>query len=205
MRIRAFRYDGGFYVYTAKVFDLAAANLLWLAGCIPVVTAGASFSALYHVAVRSVRYGERTVFREFWRVYRRDLKQSVPAWCGAGVLYFMLFLNLGIIREQPPSLILLFFIVLFVFLLAWLTVICCYLFPAISTFSMPLMWQLRLSLYLSVKHLPLSFLLTAMFAAVYFSMIGMPLLVLILPAVFSLFSSYIIEPVLEKHLPKDGN
>lgn len=204
VRIRAFRYDGDFYTYTAKIFDLVAANVLWLIGSLPVATAGASFCALYHVVVHSVRSGERTVFKEFWRVYRRDLKQSLAPWCFALAMYFVLFLNLGILREQTPSLLILFFIVLFVFVLAGLTVVCCYLFPAIATFAMPTKWQLRLALYLSIKHLPLSLLLIAMFAALYFSMLAVPLLVLALPSVFALFSSFLLEPVLAKHMPKDN-
>lgn len=203
VRLSAFRYDGSFYTLTGKVFDLVVADLLWLIGCLPVVTAGASFSALYHVIVTSVREGETPVFREFWRVYRRDLKETVPVWLCCAVLYFVLLLNFGISRDQPASNFFLFCIILFVALLVWLTVICCYLFPAIASFSMPVLWNVKLAVYLSFKHLPLSLMLAAMFAVIYFSLTAVPALIVILPAVFSLFSSFIIEPVLEKHLPKD--
>lgn len=202
VRMSAFRYDGSFYTITGKVFDLVVVNLLWIVGCIPVVTAGASCSALYHVVMESVRKGETTVFREFWRVWKRDLKETVPVWLCCAVLYFVLFLNLGIAREQPASNFFLFCILLFAFLLVWLTVLCTYLFPAIATFQMPVLWNVKLAVFLSVKHLPLSLMLAAMFAVVYFSMMAVPLLVLVLPGVFTLFSSYILEPVFEKHMPK---
>ena len=39
---QAFEFDGNFYTLTAKCFDLMALSLYWLAGCLPVVTAGAS-------------------------------------------------------------------------------------------------------------------------------------------------------------------
>ena len=204
VRVSAFRYDGGFYTYTAKIFDMLLLNFLWLIGCLPVVTAGASFSALYFVTVHSVRGDGDGVFGEFWRVWKRDMKASIPLWLAALALFFVLLLNLGILRAQPPKLIWLFFIVFFALVLFFLTVFCCYLFPAMATFDMPTRWQLRLALFLSVKHLPLSLLLLGMFAAIYFSMLAVPLLILVLPSVFTLFISFLIEPVLAKHMPEDS-
>ena len=200
---KAFSYDGGFYTYTSKIFDMLLLNLLWLIGCIPVITAGASFSALYFVTVHSVRGDEKGVFKEFWRVWKRDFKDSLPVWLIALAMYFVLFLNLGILREQEPKLIWLFFIVFFVLVLAFLTVFCCYFFPALSTFQMPKKWLLRFSFYAEIKHLPLSLILGAMFAGMYFAMMAVPWLIVVFPSVFALFSSFIIEPVFAKH--KDEN
>jgi len=202
VRVSFFRYDGGFYTFTSKIFDLLLLNLLWLAGCLPVVTAGASFSALYFVTEHSVRRDEGGVFREFWRVWQRDLKQSVPVWLVVLAMYFVLRLNLGILMNQPPRLLWLFFIVFFVLILAFLTVFCCYFFPALSIFQMRVKWLIRFSLYAEVKYLPLSLLLGLMFAGMYFSLAALPWLILVLPSVFALFSSFILEPVFSKHMPK---
>ena len=197
-----FRYDGDFYTYTAKIFDMLLLNLLWLVGCLPVVTAGASFSALYFVTVHSVRGEGGGVFREFWRVWKRDLKASIPIWLACLAMFLALMLNFGILRAQPSRLIWLFFIVFFALVLLFLTVFCCWLFPAISTFDMPLKWQLRFSFFAGIKHLPLSFLLGLMAAALYFAMMALPWLIAVVPSVFALFSSFILEPVFSKHLPK---
>ena len=77
---QAFEFDGNFYTLTAKCFDLMALSLYWLAGCLPVVTAGASFSALYAAVSRSVRQDVGAVSQKFWTAYRRDLKASIPLW-----------------------------------------------------------------------------------------------------------------------------
>lgn len=202
VRVSAFRYDGGFYTYTAKIFDMLLLNFLWLIGCLPVVTAGASFSALYFVTVHSVRGDGDGVFGEFWRVWKRDMKASIPLWLAALAMFFVLLLNLGILRAQPPKLIWLFFIVFFALVLFFLTVFCCYLFPALSTFSMPMKWQIKLSFYAMIKHLPLSFLLGLMFVSLYLAMTALPWLIVVIPSVFALFSSFIIEPVFSKHKPE---
>lgn len=197
-----FGYDGAFYVYTSKIFDMLLLNFLWLVGCLPVITAGASFSALYFVTLHSVREDGKGVFREFWRVWKRDLKQSVPIWLAALALFFTLLLNLGFLREQEPGMLWLFFIVFFVFILFWAIVYCCYLFPAICTFNMPLKWILKLAGYLEFRHLPLSLLLGILFVTIWFSMLSFPWLILVLPSVFALFSSFILEPVFVKHMPE---
>ena len=197
----AFRYDGNFYTYSAKIFDMLLLNLLWLIGCLPVVTAGASFSALYFVTVHSVREDGDGVFKEFWRVWRRDLKASIPVWLAALAMLFVLMLNLGILSAQSPQLIWLFFMVFFALVLFFLLIFCCWFFPALSTFSMPLKWQIKFTFFAEVKHLPLSFLLGLMFVVIYFSALALPWMILVLPSVFALFSSFIIEPVLAKHKP----
>lgn len=202
VRSEAFRYDGAFYTVAAKVFDMFVLNLLWLIGCLPVVTAGASFSALYYVTLHSVKEDGRGVCREFFRIWKRDLKETIPVWCAVLATLFVLLLNLGILRDQPPRLIWLFFIVLFVLILAYVIVFTSCVFPAISTFRMPVLWNVKLAFYITVRHLPLSFLLAAMFFTMYFTMTAFPWLILLLPSVFSLFSSFILEPVFSKHMPE---
>ena len=202
VRAEPFRYDGSFYTITAKIFDMILLNLLWIIGCLPVITAGASFSALYSVTLHSVKEDGKGVCQEFFRVWRRDLKDSIPVWCAVLATLLVLLLNLGILREQPPKLVWLFFIVLFALILAFVIVFSSCVFPAISTFSMPVKWNVKLALYITVRHLPLSFILAVMFFTMYFAMTAFPWLIIILPSVFALFSGFILEPVFSKHMPE---
>ena len=67
----AFGYEGAFYTYTGKIFDLMLASVLWLLGSLPIVTIGAANSALYASVSRCVRMDIGEVPAQFWKSYRR--------------------------------------------------------------------------------------------------------------------------------------
>lgn len=198
-----FGYEGALYVYTGKIFDLMAASVFWLLGCLPVITAGASFAALYAAVSRSVRRDEGTVGARFWKSFRQNLRPSLPVWLGAGGALFLLLLNVGIISSHTESLTGLFFIVFYLLLTAFVVTVCCYAFPALSRFDMPGGWIVKLALYLTVRHLPTSLLLLALFAAAYLLLLWQPLLFFIVPGVAALSASALLEPVLERHMPSE--
>lgn len=74
--------------------DLVLLNLLWLACCLPVVTVGASTTAM-HYCVRKMVSGEPYgVWRSFWSSFRANWKQATGIWllllacgliCGADI------------------------------------------------------------------------------------------------------------------------
>ena len=68
---------------------LIAANLLFLLGCVPVVTAGAAWAALYYTLFKTLREGEVNPFRTFWQGFRDNFRQATAAWgllVGLGLL-----------------------------------------------------------------------------------------------------------------------
>jgi uncharacterized membrane protein YesL len=77
-----------------------------------------------------------------------------------------------------------------------------YGFAALSRFDMPLAWMLRLSVYLTFRHLLRTLGLIALFAAAYLLLLVQPLVLLVLPGVYALLSSMLIDPVLELHMPR---
>lgn len=70
--------------------DLLILNLLWALCCVPLITVGASTTALFHVA-RKLAAGEPCrAASEFFRAFRRNWRQATPVWlmlAGAAVLF----------------------------------------------------------------------------------------------------------------------
>ena len=197
---QAFEFDGNFYTLTAKCFDLMALSLYWLAGCLPVVTAGASFSALYAAVSRSVRQDVGTVSQKFWTAYRRDLKASIPL----GLLALgALLLNTGILLEKASGPAGLFFVLFYGLAALVLLTAACYAFPALSRFDMPVGWIVKLSFYLTFRHLPVSLLVLMLLAVSYLALLRAPMLFLIVPGMSALVSSFLIDPLLDRHMPRE--
>ena len=75
--MKLFNYDSPFWSFMSRLADLIILNLLWIVFCIPVVTIGASTTAMYRVTLNMVRGEGSGVVRMFWDAFRLNLKQAV--------------------------------------------------------------------------------------------------------------------------------
>ena len=198
-----FTFDGSFYTITGKIFDVIAVNVYWLLGSVLLVTAGAAFSAMYEAVTKSILGDQGSVSKVFWRAYRRDMKASIPIWLMYAVAVFLLMLNFGIIRENATGLVGLFFQVLYSALVLFVLTAMCYVFPLLSRFEMPWGWHVKLSLYMTVRYLPKSMLILAVFLLSYFLIWKQLAFAFVVPAIGTLVSSYLLEPLLDRHMPEN--
>ena len=60
------------------VADVMILSVLWLVCSLPIFTAGAATTALYYASIRSVRQ-EGSVFKDFFRAFRDNFRQSLGA------------------------------------------------------------------------------------------------------------------------------
>lgn len=74
---KIFNYDNLFFRVTGKIGDLFILNLMWLIGCLPVITIGASTLAL-NVVVEQMQNGEEGYLcRDFWNTYKKQLRRGI--------------------------------------------------------------------------------------------------------------------------------
>ncbi|MBE5866344.1 MAG: DUF624 domain-containing protein [Lachnospiraceae bacterium] len=65
-----------------KMTDLIVLNLLFVICSLPVITIGASLTAMYAVSLRSVRYGDGYVVKTFFKHFKQNFVQATLAWMG---------------------------------------------------------------------------------------------------------------------------
>ena len=73
-----FRPYGPVWNFFNAITDVLLLSLLWCACSLPLITLGASTTALYDAAVHGIRYREPGLYRRFFRTFRREWKTSVP-------------------------------------------------------------------------------------------------------------------------------
>lgn len=73
---KLFSPDSPITIFLTKLADLMIINLLWLLGCIPVITIGTSTTALYRCVMLYRKDGDIPIVKEFWKAYRANFKQS---------------------------------------------------------------------------------------------------------------------------------
>ena len=79
--------DNALMITMTQITDCIFLSIFWLLGCIPVVTIGASFAALYDATYRAFRQGSGTAGAVSWKCIRKTGKRALClrlfSWRGA--------------------------------------------------------------------------------------------------------------------------
>lgn len=98
--MRFFDLDSPFMSGLNKLADLVILNLITLLGCLPVLTAGASLTAMHYVLLKMVRNEEGYVFRDWFKSFKRNFRQATVIWIIFLAAGTMAALDLWIIQEN---------------------------------------------------------------------------------------------------------
>ena len=80
-----FDINGKFFGFLEETADLVLLNVLFLICCIPVITIGASKTALYDMTRRMAAKREGYLVRGFFRSFSQNFKASTMIWLGYAV------------------------------------------------------------------------------------------------------------------------
>lgn len=154
--------ENPFFEFMGKVGDAALVNILFLIYCIPIVTIGASLTAMY-ACFKKMREGDFvSAFRDFNRAFRESFKKATPAWMVMLVTGIILVFDLTFLGQVQAGRIWgLVGIVTGGFLLLW-EMIFAFLFPVVVWENGMLKERIVRSLYLAVRNLPYTLLMVIM-------------------------------------------
>lgn len=92
-----FHYDHPLWRWMGTITDLCFLTVLWAVFSLPIVTIGASTTALYDVSLKLAGNEECYLFRSFWKSFKENFKQSTMLWLL--MMAFGLFLGGGLYRS----------------------------------------------------------------------------------------------------------
>ena len=72
--------DGPVMKFLGKVADMMILNLLVLFCSLPIITMGASLTAMHYVALRVVRNEESYISKDFFKSFKMNFKQATLMW-----------------------------------------------------------------------------------------------------------------------------
>lgn len=176
-----FDQDNMFFTIMGVLFDLIILNVLTLLCCIPIVTAGASFTAMHNVLWHMVRHEETYVSRQFFDSFKRNLKQSLLPWLAFLLAAAVLTVD-GMLAWSSDALRIPMMIVV-VFAGLVIIAIAQYFFPLLSRYDNPTSTMLRNAAKLALGFFPCTLcmlVILAVFAALYvqFFVYAIPLLLM---------------------------
>ncbi len=132
-----FDFDSPLQSFIRKLADVFVVNILWLVCSIPIVTIGASTTAMYDVTLRLVREGDGYVFRSFFRAFRDNFRQSTMVWgifVGLIIIWVVDFYFVMLVSTWNPMIRYLLMIFLLILALVWIIMLL-YVFPIIARFE----------------------------------------------------------------------
>lgn len=93
-----FSMNSPLYKFLSKLTDILVLSLLWLVFSLPVITIGASTTAVYYINMKIVKDEEDYIVKSFFKAFLENFKQSTVLWLlflafGAvlGTNYYQLF------------------------------------------------------------------------------------------------------------------
>ena len=158
---KLFRMDSPLMRFLTKIADLMVLNILFCVTSIPLITIGASWTALYSVTLKMVRDEEGSVSRSYFRSFRQNFRQATLLWLGVLVVLALLVLDIrvlnGMSEGTAPGLLR-----VGVEILALLGIMVLqYLFPSLARFEASLADTLKNACMMALAHLPKTALMTA--------------------------------------------
>lgn len=158
---KLFRMDSPLMRFLTKIADLMVLNILFCVTSIPLITIGASWTALYSVTLKMVRDEEGSVSRSYFRSFRQNFKQATLLWLGVLVVLALLVLDIRVLNGMAggtaPGLLR-----VGVEILALLGIMVLqYLFPSLARFEASLADTLKNACMMALAHLPKTALMTA--------------------------------------------
>lgn len=155
-----FDIDSPIMHFLEKLGDTLILSLLWLGCSLPLVTIGASTTALYYATIKSI-CGEGAVWKDFFYSFRQNFKQSLSLTLLGSAIFALLyvdlrFLTVGYLRSVQ----------VFVGMAGFLTMaILSYAHPLLAWFEWTVGELLKTSVLLSVANLPKTVMIVVMNAA----------------------------------------
>lgn len=212
--MKLFNLDSPVMAFLTRAADLVILNILWLVCCIPVVTIGASTTAMYHVLRHMQNDEGASVTKDFFQSFKGDFKQATLVYLlllipiAAVVMNGLLILNPDNASAVPGYLTIVWMISLLL-----VTFVSSYVYPLMAYFDDKPWKTLRNAAVLAIGNLPRSILISVLNL--------LPLIVLFVNLSFFLQSSIfwllvgssliaylnmlILKPVFKKLLPEDKN
>jgi len=199
---RLFNSENPFWQAMGRLFDLTELNLLWLLCSIPLVTIGASTTAFYYATLALVRNEESTPLKDFFRSFRRNLKQGTLMGLLLAVSGGFFALDVYLARQAGPG-IFTFFMVLFAVLFLLWACITLYAFPLLAKFDNTIGKTLLLAFTLSLRHLPQTALMLAAAGIALWLCHLSPVFVFFIFGVLLEFQSPFLAVIFKPYLAKD--
>lgn len=192
-------FNSKIFRYGTLIGDLMILSMLWAVCSIPIITMGASTTALYYVTTRQISHREGYVSRDFFRSFRQNFIRATLMEIILLIPVILAVLNFVVFNYiyRSSQLMLVFQVVL----CAELAGVTVYIFALLARFKLKFGQYFKNAFYFANRHISTTVTSIVFMGLVVYLFMRWPILVIILPGVYAYFTSKMIMRVFRKYLP----
>lgn len=211
--MKIFNPDSSLMVFLSRIADLVILNILWLVCCIPIVTIGASTTAMYHVLRHHQEDAVTSIVKDFFISFRDDFKQSTLVYLILLVPTVAVVVNfLMILNPDNANIIPSYVRILCMISAILISLITSFAYPVMAYFDDRVFRTLRTIAVLTLAKLPRALLITVinflpvivMFISVDFFLRTGIFWILIGGSLLASINMRILRPVFKKLIPEES-
>lgn len=159
-----------------RVADLMILNLVMIVCCLPVITIGASVTAMHYVVLKMIRGEDGYLIRGFFKSFKTNFKQATLIWLIMLVIIVIyvgdaLIFSFSGLTFPKPMVIAVIAVGIIIYMIAM------YIFPLLARFENSIRNTIKNAALIAIGNLPKTILMAILYA---------------LPLVISYFSTYAI-------------
>ena len=137
----------------SKVADLCILNIICVVCCIPVITAGASITAMYYVTLKMVRNEEAYILRSFFKSFKQNFKQATIINLIMLLIGLVLYVDLNVSKAMQGGAGQIFQVIFMAFGLIYF-ILFLYVYPVLARFYNTIKNTIKNALFMAIRHLP---------------------------------------------------
>ncbi len=200
-----FRYDSGLMITFSQITDCIFLSLFFFLGCVPIVTIGDAWAALYDATYRAFRLGDKHSWSRFLHTFKSNLRASLIP----NLLFLALFAltGFGMIRlwNRAAAETLswgVFAAGAFVAVLVY--GILSVLFPMLSRFENSTGTLMKNTVFLALANLPRTIALGILNAGSLLLCLRFVFPLFFLPCLTALLGTFLLEPMFKPYMPEEA-
>ena len=195
----------------SKVADLCILNIICVVCCIPVITAGASITAMYYVTLKMVRNEEAYIIRSFFKSFKQNFKQATIINLIMLLIGLVLYVDLNVSKAMQGGAGQIFHVIFMAVVLIYF-ILFLYVYPVLARFYNTIKNTIKNALFMAIRHLPYTVVMVLiavcplLLLLVKSYQIQSTLFVLFLLMGFALIAycnSYFLAKIFDNYMPKE--
>ena len=168
-----FSYNSPLSRFLYFVADIVTLHILWIIYSLPIITIGASTTALYYSCMKRIRTGEGYVSQNFRKSFRQNFKQSTIIWLSLVVIGTLFSIDIRFCMALDNTMGRIMLISCSVFLSPFV-LLTLYIFPVQAKFENKLFDNIKNALLMSIRHFFCSLLLIVIYLTILLLIVSFP-------------------------------
>ncbi|MCL1842357.1 MAG: DUF624 domain-containing protein [Defluviitaleaceae bacterium] len=200
-----FSLEGSFNKYAGFLADTVILSFIWIFFSLPIITIGASTTALFYVSTRRIANREGYLTSDFWQSFKANFKRATLLWLIIFAIGFLVIWNMLLAFQNPDmmgrfsSLV----IPVQIVVLIELAFVTTYIFPVTARFDMGFKETLKSCFFMANRHFLTSLTCTLIFVGLFVAALEFfPPLIFISPGIYAMLSSHMLMRVFKKYRPE---